>query len=91
MEYQLAIQLKDNGFPCDRLIHVDSEDGYVNRNAPTLEELIEALGDRFYNLEKTPNTHWKAIGSNDFSVFKEQVGETPQISVANLWLALIKK
>lgn len=54
--------------------------------APTLSELIEACGDRFGHLQKNYKRPWAT-----FSVLEEAClgyGDTPEESVANLYLVL---
>lgn len=57
---------------------------------PTLAELIEALGNDFYQLEKIPTKLWIARGTNDGELYREE-GETPEEAVARLYLALNSK
>lgn len=58
----------------------------------TLEELIEACGDKFEGLipNKGPladsDTNWSAAGAGQIGL-----GSSPKIAVARLWLALNKK
>jgi hypothetical protein len=65
------------------------------RNVPTLSELIEACGEKFHAL----NQHgtWSAHGDKLWSAepkgqnykdMKKGTGKTPEIAVANLWLAI---
>lgn len=63
MNYELAKELKDAGFPQkERSIIVGNEDSFVADPtrlnewlyAPTLSELIEACGERFAGIEKDP-------------------------------------
>ena len=100
MNYKLCKKLKDVGFPqrrgCSSCLQgyafdfkvVPHEeafgDDYVS--LPTLSELIEECGDRFASLMKS-NTNWIAISINGIN----EIGPTPEESVANLWLALNKK
>lgn len=64
------------------------EEGFVTE--PTLEELIEACGLQFLELEKCiPNQlcAWRAHGITKIDkIFKD--GDTPSIAVANLWLSI---
>lgn len=54
---------------------------------PTLEELIEACGDKFINLSRDFFGAFKAYGP-----YAEcGMGKTPKIAVANLYLVLNKK
>ena len=83
MNYETALALKNAGFDQfgnNRNIDgakVEIEDCYI----PTLEELIEAVGDDFSHLNRT-NMGWAAFG--DEGIF----GSTPTEAVAFLWLAL---
>lgn len=96
MEYELAKQLKDAGFP-----QVPQHKGFVNlHNAddsvtvPTLEELIEACGEDFVELrywweqrvgQTATHKEWRA-GAR--ILMNYCVGKTPTEAVARLWLAL---
>ncbi|MGY3406117.1 hypothetical protein ACVWZV_002230 [Bradyrhizobium sp. GM5.1] len=55
--------------------------------APTLEELIEACGEKFGSLGRNIDG-WFAF---DYEVRSSHFGKTPSESVASLWLALNKK
>ena len=56
---------------------------------PTLSELIEACGYKFYNLTrlqpKEIKDKWGAEGTEDEDLY---LGNSPEEAVANLWLAL---
>lgn len=98
MEYPLAKQLKDAGFP-QKFMH-----GHVTippeerkhpeisiMRAPTLDELIEALGDGFKELtnhvEDEFGAKWMATPFPlDYS--RSTFGSTRSEAVARLWLAL---
>lgn len=91
MNYELAKQLKDAGYPQPSLygVPVILEDGVYY---PTLEEMIEACEDKDsygFILKKHPD-YWSAIiyrnGMQDGSV-----GKTPTEAVASLWVALNEK
>lgn len=91
MKYELAKQLKEAGYKAP---YARTEQYYSDVNIPTLSELIEACGDKFYALNKLgnpfPNEDWCAEGetlpdSMDFT------GSTPEEAVAKLWLELNKK
>ncbi len=92
MTYETAKNLKDAGFPtmqhsqCSRC--VPGWNGEDNICIPTLEELIEACGDRFESLEN--NNGWIASGGSNKNIIIK-VGITPSEAVANLWLELNKK
>ncbi len=97
MNYELAKQLKDAGFPQNGNgepqyfkdgVRDRTEFGhrYERLYIPTLEELIEACGDGFNGLHKA-GTAWLAStlkGTGEF----DGAGETPTEAVARLWLAL---
>ena len=109
MNYELCKRLKDAGFP-QRILttaNVKQSDLDAMRAAreglrvSTLEELIEACGQTFRDLEKYSNTEngviiykWQANAYNEstrpYEVAKGK-GVTPTEAVANLWLALQTK
>lgn len=83
--YELAKKLKDAGLqtPYARI-----EQYYPDVNIPTLEELIEACGDKFSTLtNRAGNPYWRAWGITGEDV----QGSTPEEAVANLYLELNKK
>ena len=78
MDYALAKQLKDAGFP-----------GLSGLAEPTLTELIEACGERFESLNRHGEGAWGAEGwPTDNTTPLLVVGSTPEEAVAKLWLAL---
>lgn len=98
MNYELAKQLRDAGFPqCgngrwigppDKIVWRSGDRAYV----PTLEELIEACGDKFFVLNAT-NTRgqsntWYAAITNPNTI--EATAATAIEAVAKVWLALNK-
>lgn len=98
MNYELAKQLKDAGFPQKQ--HYNSDTGYRDdfRSPelvayPTLSELIGACGDKFRGLEvgdwlaEDKSVIWYAKSKLEIIV----EGNTPEGAVANLWLELNKK
>lgn len=97
MDYKLAKQLMDAGFEYSKAaIEEDFDEGIIL--VPTLEELIDACGNRFgcltfYNYKKTEE--WEArdkIARNWWLVVgKRGKGKTPKIAVAKLWLELVKE
>lgn len=132
MNYELALRLKNAGFPqeptfivngaeeleriCDyyfiiRPYSTPTDIVFLNKKqyslyptwgtpvikAPTLSELIEACGEHFYDLIKSPDTtqHWTVMGWKDVvndGTEKHVVhGATPEEAVANLWLVLKEK
>ena len=96
MNYELAKELKDKGFPQHSLVtHIGQEigmsepDGSEYVRTPTLFELIEACGDGIFSLEFYPKTkdciahpRYRSTGVN---------GTTPEEAVARLWLTLNSK
>lgn len=99
MNYELAKELKDAGFPhkCDKHGGNDGYDEYCQYQdwdkeigyicIPHLSELIEACGNDFANL-KSFSHDWSAEAMRD--EFTEGNGSTPEEAVARLWLALNK-
>ncbi len=86
MNYELAKQLKDAGFPQTG----DNQNGYANDGGyePLLSELIEACGDKFMDLHYFSDTKtWLAVSDENTTARSS----TPEEAVANLWLALNKK
>jgi hypothetical protein len=98
MNYELAKQLKDIGFPQggdgkwigspDALVWRNDDRAYV----PTLEELIEACGHDFSTLvleaANDERNLWRATGTG-YSEY--QTYPSPTEAVARLWLALYAK
>jgi hypothetical protein len=102
MNYELLAKLRDAGFPqkegsLDRMAEDAPGDIPPYRWAyyPTLEELLEACGDKFYNLKKSfGGNHWDAASLMPVTATDEQIialGPTPIEAVARLWLALNPK
>lgn len=60
---------------------------------PTLSDLINACGDKFYGLHKMVNDEWLAFiyDIEDSTRQVEIRGKTPEEAVSALWLALNKK
>lgn len=97
MDYELALKLKNAGFPhtwcseddCSCLINGNDTDCF-----PTLSELIEACGDRFDALIKDSEVKgdWVATAENgDADNLVSITCSTPEEAVANLWIELNKK
>jgi len=84
MTHELAKELKDAGFP--------QREGRGVKH-PTLSELIEACGDKFYGLHRMVNGEWLAFmyDIEDSTRQVETIGSMPEEAVAHLWLALNKK
>lgn len=101
MNYELAKQLKDAGFPFKKYTcKFKDHEGfgtcdYCQPVSPPLEELIEACGEGFdWLTQKTvPNKigNWCAQKRNAIAGEQCVVGTTPTEAVARLWLALHKK
>lgn len=106
--YELAKQLKDAGFKqygdgkrenevgLPILIGMDFNSGEYGNYCyfPTLSELIEACGDRFYGVLRGPfKKYWEAGEYWGYAEFCGTIGQgsTPEEAVANLWLELNKK
>ncbi|HEY1747809.1 MAG TPA: hypothetical protein VGG11_13740 [Xanthobacteraceae bacterium] len=92
IDYDLAKQLKEAGFP------QETKAGYILDGIcyPTLEELIEACGDKFGSLHavfdgRRGDTYgtifgWQAVGAG--RACPDMSEPTPTVAVARLWLAL---
>jgi arsenate reductase-like glutaredoxin family protein len=100
MDYELAKQLKETGFPQTEdkyckcgFLTMEQKDGVPviydckteRISKPNLEELIEACGQRFRYLIRDDDDKWRCSG-----IQKELQGRylTPDEAVARLWLAL---
>jgi len=87
MDYALAMELKDAGWPQgDRAREGDLWGGdplqYVR--VPTLEELFEACGEGYFDLERS-HAGWRALKGG---VFYSSHCTTHRAAVARLFLAL---
>lgn len=107
MNYETARKLKEAGFPqeghdwfCDEGNVFVCEGEWAERTyykkdcvAPTLGELIEKCGDKFFDLRRY-GEDWAAISNLTFEgLFDPDIsfyrsGSTPEEAVANLYLAL---
>jgi len=93
MNYELAKQLKDAGFPRDIkngfLFPYASDDTREKLYFPTLSELVEACGKEFghLNLSDAP-LPWLTFDRTEVIY---RAGATMEEAVANLWLALNNK
>jgi hypothetical protein len=90
MKYPLAKQLKDAEFPFKENVRCEPiEIGGVLFCTPTLEELIEACGDKGFHLACRYDGIWEA-GMPDKEQREMQLsqGSTPTEAVALLWLVL---
>ena len=94
MNYELAKELQDNGFPQrgrgyfheeEVRINQQSVPTYVQWYIPTLSELIGACDTTFFELSRLEDG-W---GCNDH--YQTGTGNTPEEAVAKLWLALNKQ
>lgn len=93
MNYELAKQLKDAGFPHSNTWE-DKEHWFERENhvMPTLEELIEACGEKFcclYRIDRTEDgkgIFWSA-GYDNLAI-NHSTGHTPAEAVAYLYLSL---
>ncbi len=99
MNYELAKELKEAGFPQKRAGTFynpeDSIDGSFQRcYAPDLEELLEACGEKFGGLVRLQNGRWNAAtpvldtGMSYGNPATEIEEADPISAVAKLWLAL---
>lgn len=89
MTYELALRLKNAGFPDSANWRMEVDTIW---DTPTLEELIETCGKRFWMLEarNIKEGNWNACGYSKEKI-ESAYGSTPTIAVANLWLALNAK
>jgi len=100
MKYELALKLKEAGFPlkCHSPNKDDLNFGLVVDYTkdpskimyPLLDELIEACGDKFeelVRLHEGAEFEWYA-GYDDLLEPDRSYGTTPEEAVANLWLQL---
>jgi len=92
MNYELAKQLKDVGYPQEAAkgsflsgTWFEREKTYI----PTLEELIDACGLKTFRLESWKEG-WKAGDYTSRSMKKYALGKTPTEAVARLWLEINK-
>ncbi len=105
ISYELAKKLKEAEFPQTGKSHtwysptgeyqINPISVVVNDSIsiPTLSELIEACGKDFsilYNNLRDDEMGWWA-GTNVKGIQNPIMGKTPEIAVANLWLAINKK
>jgi len=95
MNYELAKELKEAGFPqsnnpCTACFNAGPGNRCSNCGFPTLSELIEACGEDFWNLgifRHDGRFPWVASSVDPLT----GSGSTPEEAVARLWLALNKK
>lgn len=101
MNYELAKQLKDAGFPySDKWELSEGRGATIEINneqvmsVPTLGELIEECWDNFHGIFVVrADKVWTSHGYKSESEFDDIFcyGSTPEEAVANLWLNLNKK
>lgn len=104
MNYELAKQLKEAGFPQvmkeGKWYKIQKGHRYVNElYYPTLSELINEIGEDFFRLERTDDieNRWvvktKYYMNEETGVFENQLAfdKTPKETVAKLYLKLKKK
>lgn len=96
MNYKLAKELKDAGFPMKlALPNSESVWGGVDTNGTyyqylTLSEFIQACGEKFHCLVYTSDKKFWSAGTTN--VVKDwQNGKSPEEAVAKLWLKLNEK
>ena len=96
MIYKLAKQLKESGFPqkekgtmlfAEGVSLADSQKVWNEKGAyaPTLEEVIEELGDNFRKLIRGAENYWEALSNNEIDI-----GKTPLEAVSNLYIKLTR-
>lgn len=102
MNYDLALELKNAGWPQDGSKKVFDIQNYhegkivgIHLRIPTLSELIAECGQVFLSLTQQmvsgPDTHrWVASSMFIYGEQKSETGVSPEIAVAKLWLALNK-
>ena len=107
MDYTIARELKDAGFPKIRIgenfnhtvgNHSDDRGGASDYPCdcmkdyfPTLEELIEACGNDFGGISRSKDGAWIAYDITAANLEDAIGGKTPTEVVAKLWLALNPK
>ena len=109
MDYETALALKNAGFPQRHSLglsevitkhgrmdnHSANEMGYTFVVIPTLEEVIEEIGDDFQELKKYQmNSQWYATAFSQRTDAGEKIvieGRTPLLAVVALYLALKQK
>lgn len=85
MNYELAKELKQVGFPQDGIkSYVIDNFEHSNLHYPTLHELIEACGEKFSYLRRDEDGWWCMARGGDFT----SPYSNPEEAVAKLWLIL---
>lgn len=89
MNYELAKELKEAGFPQDGTNYTPDHGGSEETAAyyPSLSELIEACGESLFRIDFLPDQN--RIIAYAYGA-REGDGSTPEVAVAKLWLALNK-
>lgn len=94
MNYELAKELKDAGFPQGQHNLSCYDNGCYESIGqacvPSLAELIEACGEGFKVLCRKSKNEWIAQEVEEELRVVNGVGPTPEVAVARLWLALNK-
>jgi len=88
MDHELLRQLHDAGYPLKPYPEwAAAKDGPLAPQfiSPTLEELIEACGEKFYRLDRTPIGTFCAFAVH---MDDDGAGDIATEAVARLWLAL---
>lgn len=100
MNYELARQLKDAGYPQDERLSANGVfwDSETNTTVcfPTLRELIYACNDKFFELASPvalKGALWGASMALENSYIPSDLstGATPEEAVAKLWLRINEK
>ncbi len=95
MNYELALQLKEAGFPQKGKGHFETTKLDEPYYIPTLSELIEACEDDNFHLLSGSIVgayiEWQAYTGFARMPKHIGVGTSPEEAVAKLWLALNKK
>lgn len=87
INYELAKELKDAGFPMNKKC-LCKEEICIHISYPTLSELIEACGGNLGKLVQEVKGEWYCYDKSRISCLK---GSTPEEAVSRLWLNLNKK
>jgi hypothetical protein len=90
MDHELAIKLKEAGFPQNEVRFKGTEAirDMLGPYEPTLEELIEACKGLYLTLEKDEYGYWTAKSNDGEEYIGYSTGSNPSEAVAKLWLAL---
>lgn len=86
MNYELARELKDAGFPQEVTAQYDASTYHDNTYLPTLRELIEAVLKGRGGLVLHLNVQFESAVAGLEGWYED--GSTPEEAVAKLWLAL---